>query len=437
MKNTKEANIAIIGGGIAGLSSAYHLHQQARVTLYERNTKLGGHTDTHSFELDGQTVRIDSGFIIFCPQYYPHFSAMLDDLGVASKATDMSFSAFNRQTGTVYNATNPNKLFCDRRNLVKPAFWRMLFDIVRFYQQSPSQVKQLDNELETVDDYLRRNGYGSGFVNDHLLPMISALWSATPERVKLFPIKHLVDFFQAHGLMKLVARPQWLVVKNGSASYVEALQAKLNCEWRLGASIAQINREADGIIIEEASGKKRRFDAVIMACHADTSLELLGDSTQAEKDILGAIPFEKNHVVVHTDDSIMHPNKRAWASWNTEVPHASNPNSLGCCTANYWMNSLQGLTVKRNVFTTLNGVNRITEDKILAERYYSHPVFTPQSVAAQRRLPEINGKQNTYYAGAYWGWGFHEDGARSAWQSAQLLLKKLRSRAKTAQRSAA
>lgn len=416
--------MAIIGSGIAGLSSAYLLDKHMDVTVYEKEMRVGGHTDTHTFELEGNGVRIDSGFIIFCPEYYPHFSAMLNALGVASKPTNMSFSAFNRKTGTVYNATTLNKLFCDRKNILKPSFWRMLLDILRFYQQAPKHVAAMVDDSQTVKEYLDQHKYGTGFVDDHLLPMISALWSATPERVKLFPIKHLVDFFQAHGLMKIIGRPQWLVVKNGSASYVEALQARLNCRWRLGVGVRSVVRGEQSISVTDNDGDTEQFDAVIMACHADTSLTMLSDASEAEKQILGAMPFERNHVVVHTDESIMHANRRSWASWNTEVPHDQDLNSLGCCTANYWMNSLQGLNIETNVFTTLNGSQKLDPEKILAERHYAHPVFTPQSVAAQKRLSEINGKQNTYFAGAYWGWGFHEDGARSAHQSCRSLLEK-------------
>jgi len=418
--------IAIIGSGISGLSAAYYLHQHYDVSVYEQADYLGGHTDTHTVEIEGKRVNVDSGFIIFCPEYYPHFSAMLDELGVASQPTDMSFSAFNQNTDTVYNATNLNKLFCDRKNLFKPKFWRMLWDIARFYRKAPIDVAKHYDATQTIGEYLNDNNYSSNFEHDHLLPMISALWSATPARVKAFPIKHLVDFFQAHGLMKILGRPQWRVVKGGSFNYVKALRKQLNVNWLVGIGAQQIVRDNGRVEIIDSLGQKTQFDAVIMACHADTGLRLLGRNASAQETaILGAMPFEKNQVIVHTDESVMHKNKLSWASWNTEVPNENNPNSLNCCTANYWMNSLQNLDIKTNVFTSLNSSHKIQENTILARRQYSHPVFTPDSVAAQKRLHEINGKQNTFFVGAYWGWGFHEDGARTAYHTCRVLIEQL------------
>ncbi len=420
--------VAIIGAGISGLSSAFHLHKDYDVVVFEKNTRLGGHTDTHKIDIEGEQINVDSGFIIFCPDYYPHFNSMLNALGVESQPTDMSFSAFNRENGIVYNATNPNKLFCDRKNLFRPRFLRMLIDIVRFYQTSKGVLRDGTSESLSIADYLKEKRYGAGFRDDHLLPMISALWSATPQRVSEFPIVHLVDFFLRHGLMKIVGRPQWLVVKGGSSTYVEALEKSLECDWRLGVSISAVTRHTQGVSIRlDDTGHKQteEFDAVIFACHADTALALLDDPSSAEQSILGAIPFEKNHVVVHTDDRVMHENKLAWASWNTEVPNSYKPNSLQCCTANYWMNSLQSLSINRNVFTSLNSHADIDKNKILVERHYTHPIFNAASVAAQKRRGEINGKQNTFYTGAYWGWGFHEDGARSAAQACELLKQQL------------
>ncbi len=413
--------VAIIGGGIGGLSTAYHLDKDFDVTLYEAKSYLGGHTDTHSFNLDGQTVRIDSGFIIFCPEYYPHFSSMLQELGVSSKPTDMSFSAYNRISGTVYNATNPNKLFCDRKNIFRPNFWRMIFDILRFYSRAPRILDDKQHSDRTVIEFLQRGKYSAQFIDDHLLPMISALWSATPERVKEFPIHHLVDFFQRHGLLKIFGRPQWLVVENGSASYVEALQSQLRCDWRLNTPVKKITRINDRIEIETSRGKKEIFDFVVIATHPDTSLDLLSDPSEIEQQTLGQMRYERNEVIVHTDESIMHPNRRSWASWNTYVPLPEDQNSLACCTANYWMNSLQGLNLQSNVFVTLNSSQNIDDSKVLTRRNYSHPIFDVKSVAAQKNLPLLNGKKNTFYAGAGWGWGFHEDGARTGFQAAEMI----------------
>ena len=423
-QHKSKKRIAIIGAGISGLSSAFFLHEDFDVTVYEKNDYLGGHTDTHTFTIDGKNVRIDSGFIIFCPEYYPHFSSMLNDLGVESQPTVMSFSARNHVTDTIYNATTPNKLFCDRRNLLRPKFWRMVFDIVRFYHSAKKLLQQEPDLSITTGDYLKNHGYSVQFSEDHLLPMMSALWSATPDKVKGFPIYYIVDFFQRHGLLKLVGRPQWLVIKNGSASYVEALKESLDCHWKIGDGVTKITRSGDQATVTSVRGTED-YDAVIMATHADVSLKILGDASVLEKEILGDLKFETNHVLVHTDESMMHPNKLSWASWNTVVPRAEDQSSLQCCTANYWMNSLQGLDLKTNVFTTLNSTSQVDPDKVLAERFYEHPIFTVESVAAQKRLPEINGVNRTFHVGAFWGWASHEDGARSAHNAAELIKHQL------------
>lgn len=415
--------IAIIGGGIAGLSSAFHLHRDYDITVFEKEDYVGGHTDTHELSIEGKKVQIDSGFIVFCRQYYPHFCQMLDQLNVPSKTTTMSFSARNHQTGVVYNATSLNKLFCQRRNLLNPSFYGMLFDLIRFYRTSPKVLKSQDTST-SVKQYLDDNGYGKAFENDHLFPMISALWSATPERVAQFPIRHLVDFLYKHGMMNLFKRPEWRVISNGSHSYVKALKEQLSCQWQTNSAVQCLKRTDSGVTIV-TTDQQHQFDAVIIATHSDQALALLDQPSEHEKAILGAIKFENNHVVVHTDDSIMHPNKQAWASWNTEVPSVLDPASQRCCTANYWMNLLQDLPIKTNVFTTLNSQHRIASDKVLKERHYAHPIFTKDSVAAQKKLPLINGKNHTFYVGAYWGWGFHEDGARSAAQSCELLKQQL------------
>jgi predicted NAD/FAD-binding protein len=421
MANKKR--LAIIGSGISGLSTAYHLHNDYQITVFEKEDYFGGHTDTHQLLIDGQAVNVDSGFIIFCTQFYPNFCGMLKELGVESQPTDMSFSAYNRKSNVVYNATNPNKLFCQRRNLFSLSFYRMIFDILRFYNTAKKVLKSNDTET-TVAEYLKQKKYSKAFIDNHLLPMISALWSATPERVSQFPIHHLVDFFCRHGLMQILNRPQWQVVKNGSSRYVKALREQLNVNWKSGSAVTKISR-GEHIKVLTLDGNEATFDAVVMALHADSALAILDQASDNEQQILSAIPFEKNHVVVHTDDSIMHPNTLSWASWNTEVPNDFDSNTQRVCTANYWMNSLQGLKLKSNVFTSLNSQAKIDGAKILLERVYYHPVFTATSVAAQKKKHLIDGKQSTYFTGAYWGWGFHEDGAKSAADVSHLIRSQI------------
>jgi len=421
MKKLKR--LAIIGSGISGLTTAFELDQHYDITIFEKEDYFGGHTDTHSLTIKGDKTNIDSGFIIFCPDYYPNFCRMLENLGVGIKKTDMSFSVFNRETGLVYNATSINKLFCQRSNIFKPRFYRMLIDLVRFYRRSPNILKGNDTHT-TVGEYLEAGNYGSAFSEDHLLPMISALWSATPKQVLQFPIRHLVEFFKNHGLLKLVNRPQWYVLENGSNAYVNALRKQLSVTWHSSSEVVKVKR-GNAVEIVTEDFQSHYFDAVVFATHADQALAILDDASDDERTVLGAIPFQENHVLVHTDASVMHDNRSSWASWNTQVPVNDGFETEQVCTANYWMNLLQGLKLDIDVFTSLNSNNKINPDHLLAERYYQHPVFTAQSVAAQSQKSRLDGQNSSYFVGAYWGWGFHEDGARSAVEVSKLIREQI------------
>lgn len=420
---TAKKKLAIIGSGISGLTVAFELHQQFDITVFEKEPYFGGHTDTHNLLIDGKSVNIDSGFIIFCPEYYPNFDRMLRQLNVARQKTDMSFSVFNPNRNLLYNASTLSKIFCQLRNLVRPRFYRMLVDIVRFYSTA-HRVLDNDKDQGSVADYLQSHSYGKEFSESHLLPMISALWSATPNNVLAFPIQHLVEFFQNHGLLKLVNRPQWYVIKGGSRSYVDALRESLEVTWRSNYPIAKVKRGPQVEVISR-DNQAEIFDAVVFATHADQAVALLDKPSAIEREVLGAMPFQKNHVLVHTDSSLLHPNKRSWGSWNVRVPSASTQMDAEVCTANYWMNSLQSLELETQVFTSLNNQQNIDQTKILAEREYEHPIFTQQSVAAQSKKSQVDGVLSSYYVGAYWGWGFHEDGARSAVQVSQLIREQL------------
>ena len=413
--------VAIVGSGIAGMSAAYHLDKSGHAcTLYEKANYFGGHTDTHRLDINGEKINIDSGFIVFAKEFYPHFSAMLDELDINSKPTMMSFSANNAQTGLIYNASNLNTLFCQRSNLLKPRFYRMIFDIIRFYQSSEKILNNVDDSV-TAGDYFKQQHFSTAFQDDHIYPMISALWSTSPALVKHYPIHFLVQYMQAHGMMKLWNRPVWQVLKNGSFEYQKKLKEKLkHCAWKLNCGVTNIIRETDRVLIHSASAEPEYFDAVIVACHANQANVLLQKPSKDEKEILSAIGFESNTVTIHTDDSIMPENSLAWASWNTRVSNDLN----AACSATYWMNELQGLNTSTNIFVSLNESRQINPDEILKKRHYQHPSYTVKSVAARKRLPNINGQNRTAYAGAYWGWAFHEDGARTGYEAAQLIMEK-------------
>ena len=411
---------AIIGSGIAGVSAAYHLDKAGHeTTIFEKANYFGGHTDTHTFDINGESINVDSGFIVFAKEYYPHFSQMLEELGISSKPTEMSFSASNPVTGLVYNATDINKLFCQRKNILNPKFYRMITDIIRFYQSADKILAHYD-ETATASEYFKQHRFSKIFQEDHIYPMIGALWSTPPGLVKHYPIRFLVEYMQGHGMMNLWNRPEWQVLQNGSFEYQQKLKKQLrHCSWRLNCGVTNIIREDDRVLIHSASAEPEYFDSVIIACHSDQAKMILQKPSTAERDILSAIGFEANTVTIHTDNSIMPNNRLAWASWNTHV--STDPSAT--CSATYWMNALQGLDTKTDIFVSLNENRHINSKNILKKRHYHHPSYTVKSVAARRRLSEINGKNRTAYAGAYWGWAFHEDGARSGFEAAQLLIQ--------------
>ena len=400
--------IAIVGGGISGLYAAHYLSKQHHVTLYEAHDTLGGHTDTHSITIKERNYKIDTGFIVFNEHNYHYFCRFLNDLGVASQTSIMTFSVADALSGIEYNATTLDKLFCQRRNLFRPKFYRMVRDILRFYREAPALLNSSDDEL-TLGDYLDQQHYSQTFIDDHILPMASALWSGPPQIVRNFPARYFVAFMANHQMLKTDNRPQWRTVCGGSSTYVQAFKQSFNGELRLDCPVQAIIRDNNGITIE-TKGDQKYYDKLILACHSDQALGLLQNASDQETEILGAMTFQKNDVVLHTDASLMPKHPKAWASWN--ALKLNEPQTH--CTVTYYMNMLQNLEAPEPLLVTLNCTDRIDSEKILKRRSYHHPVYTPASLAAQKRRTEINGVNNTWYAGAYWGWGFHEDGAKSA-----------------------
>jgi predicted NAD/FAD-binding protein len=400
--------IAVVGSGIAGLASAWLLSREHEVTLYEANDYLGGHTHTHDVEIGGRGYAVDTGFIVFNPPHYPLLHKLFDELGVASQPTTMSFAVKNERSGLEYNATDLPGLFCQRRNLVSPRFWRMLGDIRRFYREAPALLDR-DGAGPDLGEYLAANRYSDAFRDDHLVPMASALWSSPSARILKFPAEYLARFMANHQMLQVRGRPQWRVVKGGSQTYVRALRKAWRVHERIGDGVTRITRGPQRVRVESTSGNAD-YDQAVLACHSDQALALLGDASEREREILGAMPYQENDTVLHTDASLLPRRRRAWAAWNAIVPRDASEH----CTVSYCMNQLQSLDCAEPIVVTLNRTAQIAPQKILKRLRYHHPVYTQASVAAQQRKVEIQGANRTWFAGAYWGWGFHEDGMRSA-----------------------
>jgi predicted NAD/FAD-binding protein len=407
--------IAVIGSGVAGVGAAWQLSREHEVVLFEREARLGGHTHTHQVTQGERSYSVDSGFIVFNADNYPLFSRMLDELGVPSQPTTMSFSVQDARSGLEYNATDFDSLFCQRRNLVSPRFWGMVRDILRFYREAPALLA-LPGDGPSLGDYLVQNRYSPMFIEDHLVPMASALWSSPAEGIMGFPAKYLARFMDNHHMLQVQGRPPWRVVTGGSSSYLRALEKDWAVQVRLSSPVRRVKRDADGVEVHTDTGVER-FDQVVLACHSDQALALLADPSAAETEVLGAIPYQANETVLHTDARLLPTRRKAWAAWSAYVP--AEPGAA--CTVSYCMNLLQGLDSREPFVVTLNRSKDIDPAKVLARMRYHHPVYTHASVAAQSRRGEINGVNRTWYAGAYWGFGFHEDGLRSGIEVARAL----------------
>jgi predicted NAD/FAD-binding protein len=407
--------IAVVGSGIAGLASAWLLSREHEVTLFESAGYFGGHTHTHDVVQQGRSYRIDSGFIVHNPRHYPLLTQMFDEIGVASQPTTMSFSVHSEASGLEYNATTLDTLFCQRRNLASPRFIGMVRDLMRFYREAPAML-QYPDDTTTLGEYLERCGYGAAFRDDHLIPMASALWSSPPAQILAFPVRYLLQFMANHQMLQLNDRPQWRVVRGGSSTYVQALHARWPVHERLNCPVRSVRRTESQVQVDSAAGSES-YDQLVLACHSDQALALLVDASEREHAILGAMPYQANDTVLHTDASVLPVRRKAWAAWNAWLP--KNPDEA--CTVSYCMNLLQGIDSPEPFVVTLNRTAAIDPRKILARMRYHHPLYTRGSVAAQSRRQEIQGHRRTWFAGAYWGWGFHEDGIRSAVDVAQAL----------------
>lgn len=410
--------VAIIGTGISGLTAAYLLQRNHDVSVYESENRLGGHTATVDVTLQGEQYAVDTGFIVYNDWTYPNFIKLLEELGVKSKPTEMSFSVKCETTGLEYGGNNMNTLFSQRKNMFKPSYWKMLLDIVRFNKDA---IEDLDNNnldpKTTLGEYLKVKGYGKAFADFYLIPMGSAIWSASTEDMFKFPLLFFVRFFKNHGLLSVNNRPQWRVVEGGSKQYIEPLTKDFKDKINLNSAIQTIRRTAHEVELVFADGAVERFDEVVFACHSDQALGLLEQPLESERQLLGAIPYQQNDVVLHTDHTILPSKKLAWSSWNYWLRSSKQERAV----LSYNMNILQGISAPETFCVTLNATDAIDPEKILGQYSYSHPVFSRESVAAAGRWEEINGVNHSWFCGAYWGNGFHEDGVVSAVRVANAL----------------
>ncbi|QTD32510.1 NAD(P)/FAD-dependent oxidoreductase [Pseudomonas fluorescens] len=402
--------IAIVGSGIAGLTCAYLLARRHDITVFEADARVGGHTHTVPVTVDGREYAVDTGFIVFNDWTYPNFIRLLGQLGVAFKPTEMSFSVNDPDTGLEYNGNNLNSLFAQRSNLLSPGFWGMLRDILRFNKEARRNLAEQRIAADTtLDDYLKAGGYGERFILHYIVPMGAAIWSMPMAEMLNFPLQFFVRFFENHGLLSISNRPQWQVIKGGSSAYIAPLTASFKERIRLNCPVGRIDRDAHGVVIHSPAGIER-FDKVVLACHSDQALRLLGNPDDKEREILGALPYANNEVVLHTDTRLLPARKRAWASWNYRLGGAGHTQAA----VTYDMNILQGIHSDTTFCVSLNQSAGISPSKVLARFSYAHPQFSLAAVAAQQRWAEIDGAQHTHFCGAYWANGFHEDGVVSA-----------------------
>jgi predicted NAD/FAD-binding protein len=401
--------IAIIGGGISGLTTAHLLCDEHQITLFEANDYPGGHTNTLDVTHDGTSYAVDTGFIVFNERTYPSFIKLLTRLGVPSQPSVMSFSAVCETTGLQYCATNLDTLFAQRKNLLSLPFWRMLLEIFRFNRASKELYGSSDLNL-TLGEYLRAHGYSPLFIEKFLIPMGAAVWSADPAQFLTFPAAAFVQFFTNHGMLNVVDQPTWRVVTGGSRQYVEPLIRPLRDRIRLSTPVERVQRCADRVTVTPRGGEPMAFDHLVLACHSDQALAILVDPSDRERALLGAIPYQKNDTVLHTDRRLLPSIQKVRASWNCLLPRREQ----GSVVLTYWMNLLQSITAPVDFCVTLNSPEAINPDAIIRRLVYHHPVYSTAAFEAQKRRDEISGVNRTSYCGAYWSWGFHEDGVNSA-----------------------
>ncbi len=401
--------IAVVGSGISGLSSAYYLSQKHKVDLFEREDHFGGHSYTLDLNIDKKKISVDIGFIVFNHKTYPNLINFFKEINVNIEKSDMSFSVSVENSNFEYCGRGLKGIFANKSNIMNFKFVKMFFDIIKFYK-SCDQIKKYEEKI-TLGDFLKQNNWSDSFINYHLIPMVSAIWSMPPFEASKMPLKFFLKFFQNHGLFKLKKRPQWFTVTNRSRSYVENVLSKISGEYFKNYKISKIKRLSNGVQIYYGGlNEFFDYDKVVLATHADEALSLIEKPTYEERAILSNFKYKENLAIIHTDEKIMPRNKTIWSSWNSFV----DPNNLNKSSLTYWLNLLQNLKTEKNIFLTLNPIKKISEDKILKKVNFRHPYYDQSALDNQIKLKNLQNRGNILFCGSYFGYGFHEDGIKSS-----------------------
>lgn len=401
--------VAVIGSGISGLLSAYLLSRRYRVSLFEARDRLGGHAHTVDAQVDGRTLAVDTGFIVFNDRTYPTFNRLIAELDVAWREAPMTFGVRSDRSGLEYAVTTVNSLFAQRRNLVRLAYLRLLVDIAR-WNRLASRARGRRWAQVSLREWLASHRFSDGFVRDYLMPLGSAIWSCPNDRFVDFPVDFLTGFFHNHGMLSWAGQPQWRTIVGGSREYIDAMAQRWSAEVLLSTPVRRVRRRDAGVDVTDANGHTATFDHVIIAAHGDQALRMVAEPTPTERELLAAFAYQDNVATLHTDESILPRNRRAWAAWNYRVP----AREADAVTLTYSMNRLQSLPVDTEVLVTINDTDQLDTAKVLGRWVYSHPLYTVETAAAQKRHHELICHDRISYTGAYWGYGFHEDGAASA-----------------------
>ena len=413
-----DRRVAVIGSGISGLSAAWLLSKSCNVTLFEADRRPGGHSNTADVMVNGRHFPVDTGFIVYNERNYPNLTALFSHLGVASEESDMSFSASLNNGAFEYGGNNIATMLAQKSNILRFGFWRMVYDIFRFYREAPAAANDTRGLDLTLGDYLDSKGYSRRFVEDHILPMGAAIWSTTADQMRAYPLAAFTRFFESHGLLTLVDRPQWRTVSGGSRSYVTRMLEDIKGNIRLATPVRKVHRLEEGVVVTLDDGEEQVFDDVVVATHGDQALSMLADASEDESRLLSAFRYSVNEAYLHSDESQMPKRRKVWSSWNYLERKCESGISL-CVT--YWMNRLQNIDERVPLFVTLNPAEPIRDDAVYAHYTYTHPLFDRNAIEAQRDLWQIQGRGNVWFCGAHFGSGFHEDGLQSGLAVAEAI----------------